>query len=102
MITWERARLIVDRELREEWSAAYTGLTFWVAEWGYADAESFQVPYGARESMVDGDGSSGTVGDLFALVDRETGELSFHAWCDGGFLDRLSAMEPVGSGHPPD
>ncbi|MEI2810835.1 MAG: hypothetical protein V9F00_11725 [Nocardioides sp.] len=98
MVTWEQARQIVDQELRASWSAAWPELTFHIAEWGWADAEAFQVPYGAREHLVDGDDAAAIVGELAALVGRVTGELELVSF--PGHLDRLSTMERVGSGHP--
>ena len=90
----------MDRELRESWSAAFPELTFHVAEWGYADAQAFQVPYGVREWLAEGDSLAAIVGELAALVDRQTAELALVSYV--GELDRMSTMERVGIGHPRD
>ena len=104
MTTWDQARQIVDQELRSSWSAAWPELTFRVAEWGYVDGLAFQVPYGAREHLVDGDDAAAIVGELAALVDRVTGELELELVSFPSHLDRLdtwSASAPGTQGTNP-
>ena len=100
MVSFAGARLIVAQTIGPTWAVDFPGSTFFVAPWGYADDRDWQVVYGAREHLVEGDGGSWSdTGEPLALVNRETGELTFSTF----LLDprRFSAMVRVGHGHPP-
>lgn len=96
MTTWDEARALAETELRPQWR--HDSGTFYVAPWGYQDAEVFQVIVGAREWLEGGQSAYADEDGPIVLVEKDTGTIILSSW----FLEeeRLKAMDPVGEGHP--
>jgi len=95
-VTFQQARDTVDRALRTGWEP--DAGTFMVAEYGWQDADAWQVVAGAREALVDGDAAYTRMDAPAYLVSKATGELSMVPLLE--VLGRLQAMDPVGD--PPE
>jgi len=92
MVTFERARVIVEAYEAATWRADRDG-TLYVAPGGYEDAEGYLVIVGARELLVDGDQDYLTLDDRAVTVEKATGEVfELDALRDA---PRLLAMTPT-------
>lgn len=97
-IAFDEAREIVAARLRRRWHREAG--TFYVAPYGYEDADAFWVVYGAREYLVDENPLYLQTDPPLTLVSKTDGSITFVAYLDQ--MDRLEDMTPVGTGHPPD
>jgi hypothetical protein len=74
-VTFEQARRKVDAALRGTWPK--DAGTFIVAPWGFEDAESYLVVYGAREWLIGGDVRLVVLDAPVAFVSKDGGVLTF-------------------------
>lgn len=91
-VTFERARRTVHAALRGTWPASAG--TFIVAPWGFEDADSYLVVYGAREWLIDGDHDLAVLDAPVAFVSKEDGSLTFGSELEDAA--RIGAMLPHG------
>ena len=93
-LTYRDAVERVREEYAEEWSSRHPGQTFYPYPTGYADADDYLVPVGAREVVVDGEIEVLVMGgDPAVFVDRTTGVVRFESVVLT--LAKVHAMEPV-------
>lgn len=94
-VEFQEARRIVDEAERATWTLG----TYWVAPWGFENPTHFRVISGAAEWLDSGDVRFRPRQERFALVDKQTGELSYHPLPQHGHPLEvfLSSMTPVGS-----
>lgn len=97
MITFDEARSIVEEAgIRKPASG-----TYYVAPWGWEDANACHVVAGAREWIVDGDSDlsfAPPLDDSVILVNKRSGTVSRVSY--SADRARIEAMTPVGTGHP--
>jgi hypothetical protein len=93
MVTFEQARVIVQRALRPGWPA--DGGTLVTMPYGWEDAQSWQVVAGAAEALIDGDIEFEVMDPPAYLVDKATGRLEMPNQIE--VMDRLDDMTPVGT-----
>jgi hypothetical protein len=96
VITFPEALATVRDHLEPLWDP--DAGTFYVAPWGYEDAQAYWVIWGAREWLVNEAQSYEPMDPALVLVDKATGRLTMTTYLREP--DRLDAMTPVGEGHP--
>jgi len=92
VVTFDEARTLVERELRERWTPDRG--TLFVAPWGREDAASWLVVAGARESLVDNDLSFERTDAPLILVDKDSGAISYETVITS--MARLRGMSDFG------
>jgi hypothetical protein len=96
MLSFTEARDRATEQLAPDWGERPG--TFYVAPWGFQDAEDYLVIVGAQEFIEGLDTSYVSYDDLVTYVDKDTGEVTTSSF----MLDqkRILAMTPAGAPEP--
>lgn len=89
--TYQAARDAVAAELGPLWGE--TPGTFYVADEGFEDADSYMVPWGAREWLVDDDPAFVLLNGAVTFVDKASGFVSLDTMVTN--LARVDRMTPT-------